>query len=145
MRLSPTRARELFAQARVLRLATADATGRPHLVPAVFAVHGDLIVTAVDAKPKRHHDLRRLRNIAANPAVSALVDHYDDTDWTHLWWARADGTARILTAAPDRTAPLTWLTAKYPQYRTTPPDGPVIEITVTRWSGWAAAASAQQR
>ncbi|MGP3968738.1 TIGR03668 family PPOX class F420-dependent oxidoreductase [Streptomyces sp. 6N223] len=139
MQLSASAARHRFAQARVLRLATTDPSGHPHLVPAVFAVHGDLVVTAVDAKPKRHHNLRRLRNVAANPAVSALVDHYEDDDWTRLWWARADGTARILTATPDRATPLSRLVAKYPQYRTTPPDGPVIEITVTHWSGWAAA------
>jgi PPOX class probable F420-dependent enzyme len=143
MQLSASAARDRFVQARVLRLATADPSGHPHLVPAVFAVHHDLLVTAVDAKPKRHHNLRRLRNIAANAEVSALVDHYEDEDWTHLWWARADGTARVLTEAADRTAPLAWLAAKYPQYRTEPPTGPVIEITVTRWSGWTA--SAEQR
>ena len=35
--------------------------------------------------------LRRLDNVRAHPAVSLLVDHYDD-DWTRLWWVRVDGT-----------------------------------------------------
>jgi PPOX class probable F420-dependent enzyme len=135
MQLSVTEARRRFAAARVLRLATADHAGRPHLVPAAFAVRDDLIVTAVDHKPKRHRNLRRLRNIEANAAVSALVDHYDD-DWTRLWWARADGSARILTG-DDRAEPLAWLAEKYPLYRESPPDGPVIEIAVARWSGWS--------
>jgi PPOX class probable F420-dependent enzyme len=90
--------------------------------------------------PKRTTNLRRLRNIAANPAVSIVADHYTD-DWGALWWARADGTAVILTAAEDRAVPLRWLMAKYHQYRDTVPVGPIIDITVAAWSGWAFTAS----
>src|SRR5689334_3495027 len=91
--MTPAEARGLFETARVARLATADAEGRPHLVPICFTLDGDRIVTAVDHKPKRTSKLRRLENIAVNPRASALVDDYDD-DWTRLWWARADGAAR---------------------------------------------------
>src|SRR5690348_8190323 len=91
-------ARRRFAGQRVARLATADPAGRPHLVPVVFAVLGPTIYTAVDAKPKRHTALRRLANVAANPRVALLADHYED-DWDALWWVRADGTARVLDAA----------------------------------------------
>src|SRR5215210_939155 len=81
------------------RLATAGRDGRPHVVPCTFAVLGDAtIVSAVDHKPKRTTALRRLANIAANPRVAVLADHYAD-DWTKLWWARADGTAHVV--APD--------------------------------------------
>jgi subtilisin family serine protease len=70
----------------------------------VFAVSGDAIYSAVDHKPKRTTALRRLANVAANPRVALLVDHYDE-DWTRLWWVRADGTARVLDpAAPDAEA-----------------------------------------
>ena len=31
----------------------------------------------------------------------------------------------------------TYLVAKYARYRDQPPAGPVVEVTVTRWSGWA--------
>src|SRR5207244_611648 len=81
--------------AKVARLATIGAGGKPHVVPITFAVDGDTIYFAVDAKPKRTTDLKRLRNIAANSSVSVLVDHYED-DWTKLWWVRVDGTARLL-------------------------------------------------
>ena len=91
--VTPAEARGRFAAARVARLATADATGQPHLVPVTFAVAGDMVYTAVDAKPKRTTALRRLANVAANPRVSLLVDHYDD-DWSRLWWVRADGRRR---------------------------------------------------
>jgi PPOX class probable F420-dependent enzyme len=123
---------DLFATARVARLATAGADGVPHLVPIVFAVAGDIIHTAVDAKPKRSRHLRRLANIAANPRVSVLADHYEE-DWSALWWVRADGTARVLDTSP---AGLEALTARYPQYRASPPPGPFVEITVDRWTSW---------
>jgi PPOX class probable F420-dependent enzyme len=126
-----------FGNARVARLATADADGQPHLVPLCFALAGDRIVSVVDAKPKRTLELRRLANIRAQPRVSVLVDRYDD-DWTRLWWVRADGVARIVESGSDRDAAVTALTAKYPQYEEQPPSGPVVEVTIDRWRGWSA-------
>ncbi|MPZ81837.1 MAG: TIGR03668 family PPOX class F420-dependent oxidoreductase [Actinophytocola sp.] len=131
-------ARARCAAARVARLATVDGGGRPHLVPVTFAVRGDVAAIAVDHKPKRTTELRRLANIESNDRVSVLVDHYDDQDWTRLWWVRADGTARVLRG-DDRDEPIGWLVAKYPQYRARPPAGPVILIEVEVWRGWAAA------
>jgi PPOX class probable F420-dependent enzyme len=124
----------LFADARVARLATVGADGAPHLVPIVFAVVGDVIHSVVDAKPKRHRRLRRLANIAHEPRVSVLADHYDD-DWSLLWWVRADGIARVVDESPDG---LVALAAKYPQYQVTPPPGPYLRIEVTAWSSWSA-------
>ncbi|MPY77153.1 MAG: TIGR03668 family PPOX class F420-dependent oxidoreductase [Actinophytocola sp.] len=135
MRLDTGHARRLFSEAPVARLATADAAGVPHVVPVTFAVDGDVIVFAVDHKPKTSTALRRLRNIEANPTVSLLVDHYED-DWTRLWWARADGHARARAEDPPAVA---LLTAKYPAYAERPPEGPVVRIDVSRWSGWSAA------
>ena len=98
-----------------------------------YAVHGDELFIGVDQKPKTTTDLKRLRNIAANPRVAVLVDEYDE-DWTHLWWVRVDGVARVLTEAP---AAVELLAAKYPQYEADPPRGPVIAIRVDGWSGWS--------
>ena len=128
-------ARARFAAARVARLATAGADGRPHLVPVCFAVDGDTVYSAVDElKPKATLRLRRLRNVAENPAVSLLVDHYSD-DWSELWWVRAEGRARVLEAAPDAIA---LLASRYSQYRDAPPGGPVLAVDVERWAGWSA-------
>jgi PPOX class probable F420-dependent enzyme len=128
-------ARRRFSAARVARLATAGADGRPHLVPVCFAVEGDTVYSAVDdVKPKATMRLRRLANAAENPSVSLLVDHYDD-DWSALWWVRADGRARVLEAAPDAVA---LLAARYSQYRDAPPRGPVLAVDVERWAGWSA-------
>jgi PPOX class probable F420-dependent enzyme len=138
--LSAAEARERFAAARVARLATADAAGRPHLVPVVFAVAGDVIYSVVDAKPKRTSALRRLRNVAENPFVALLADHYDDADWSALWWVRAEGRARVLGASDTAESghALDLLVARYPQYRTSRPAGPVVALDVERVTGWAA-------
>ena len=126
--------RDLLRSATVAVLATSGAAG-PHLVPIVFAVDGDTVVTAVDHKPKSTTSLVRLDNIARDDRVSVLAHHYED-DWDRLWWVRADGTARVI-AADD--ADLTPLVAKYGPYRDRVPTGPVIEVTIDRWVGWSAA------
>jgi PPOX class probable F420-dependent enzyme len=113
-------------------------------VPIVFVLVGDGLYSPVDSKPKSGPHpgarLRRLDNIRANPAVSVLVDRYSE-DWDQLWWARADGMARIIEVTDrEATAPLAALTERYPQYRDNPPPGPVIAIAVHHWSGWAATA-----
>jgi PPOX class probable F420-dependent enzyme len=147
MRESPRRARERFLGARVARLATADAAAVPHLVPVTFACvtrgADDVLVFAVDHKPKSTTRLRRLANIAANPAVCLLVDEYDD-DWSRLWWARADGRAALL-GGEQRDQALAALQDRYEQYQQQVPAGPVVGATVTRWSGWSAGPAAAVR
>jgi PPOX class probable F420-dependent enzyme len=125
-------ARLRFAGARVARLATVRAGGRPHLVPVCFAMVGGEIVTAVDAKPKSTAALARLDNVRAHPDVAMLADHYDD-DWSQLWWVRVDGRARVTELEAEHARALA---AKYEQYRAAPPPGPAIVVTPTRWSGW---------
>ncbi len=137
MNLDPDESHRRFAEARVARLATMTADGHPHLVPVVFAVDGPTVVIAIDHKPKARRDVRRLANIAANPAVALLVDHYAD-DWSTLWWVRADGTARVVDDPAAMAAPIDALVAKYPQYAAIRPAGPVISVHVHQWRGWAA-------
>ena len=127
--------RERFADVAVARLATVDAGGKPHVVPICFAVAKDSIYFAVDAKPKRTRDLKRLLNIAVNPSVSVLVDHYED-DWTRLWWVRIDGRARVLTGGAEADRALDLLVERYPQYGSIRPAGPVVAISIDRMSGW---------
>ena len=136
--MTPDEARSRFALARVARLATVGDDGAPHVVPVTFAIDGDRIVTAVDAKPKRGAPLRRLANIRANPRVSLLADEYDD-DWGKLWWVRADGEARIVEEDPELGHALALLRARYPQYATVALIGPAVVIEVGHWVGWSAA------
>ena len=138
MRLPEGEARARFAAAPVVRLGTADGQGRPHVVVVTFAVDGDVVYTAVDQKPKSGRPLKRLRNVGENPAVTMLADHYSE-DWETLWWVRADGKAAILTGRREMAAPLGLLTDRYWQYRQAPPTGPVLAVTVERWTGWSGA------
>lgn len=127
-----------FAAARVARLATVDASGRPHLVPVTFAHVDDVVYTAVDAKPKTTMRLRRLANVEANPAVSLLVDQYGE-DWSTLWWVRVDGTAQVVGSGPRYELAVAALVEKYRQYADSSPRGPAIVIRVTRVRSWSAA------
>ena len=122
--------------ARIARLATVRPDGRPHIVPITFALDGETIVTAVDHKPKTTSSLQRLRNIESHPAVSVIIDHYDD-DWSGLWWARADGTARIRGQPDLHDRAVTLLVEKYPQYHEHPPLGPLIVVAVETWTSWS--------
>ena len=131
--MSPEEARERFAAARVARLATVGPDGAPHLVPIVFALLGETVYSVVDQKPKRTTALRRLENIRSNPQAALLVDHYEER-WQHLWWVRADGTARTLAPdEPEAHRALAALSERYPQQR---PTGPVLAIDVNHWTGW---------
>ena len=114
------------------------------MVPVTFAVlvgrddQPDRVVIAIDAKPKSGRPLKRLANIAANSRVSIIVDHYDDTDWSQLWWVRADGTARVVDDGPERTEGIDALRTRYAQYcGEVATDGPLIVSDVDRWSGWS--------
>ncbi len=137
MRLDPAEARDRFAAAPVLRLATAGYDRQPHLVPCTFVVDDEgRVAIGIDNKPKTSARLRRLTNIEQNPRVSMLADHYAD-DWTQLWWARADGNAVIERAGAEHAIHWRLLVAKYPQYGGQAQEGAVIAVTVASWSGWS--------
>jgi PPOX class probable F420-dependent enzyme len=129
--------RRRVAATFVARLATVGSDGRPHIVPISFALEVQTLYFAIDSKPKRTTNLKRLRNLTANPAVSVLVDHYE-SDWDRLWWVRLDGTARIVTEHDEVERALGLLAQRYDQYRETRPAGPVVAITVERMTGWSA-------
>ncbi|MCC6628783.1 MAG: TIGR03668 family PPOX class F420-dependent oxidoreductase [Chloroflexi bacterium] len=128
-----------LASHRVGRLATADAAGRPHVVPVCYAFDGATLAIALDEKPKRVAvtALRRVRNLLVNPAVALVVDDYDE-DWRRLAWVLVEGTATLV--APGETghaAAVTRLHATYPQYATTALDArPLIRLTIARTAAW---------
>jgi PPOX class probable F420-dependent enzyme len=129
--------RRRISGATVARLATVGPEGRPHIVPITFALDDDTIYFAVDFKPKKTADLQRLRNIEANPAVSVLVDHYEE-DWTKLWWVRADGSARVVIDGAVFEKAIALLSQRYAQYRSARPAGPVVPIAIEGMTGWSA-------
>jgi PPOX class probable F420-dependent enzyme len=133
----PSVLRERVAGSRIARLATTESDGRPHLVPIVFALDGDTLYTAVDAKPKSSRTLRRIENARERPHVALLVDEYDE-DWSRLWWVRLRGRARVLDDGDEARRALALLIDKYRQYRDAPPTPPVLAIDVDEWRGWSA-------
>ena len=136
--LTPEQSARL-SETPVGHLATADANGRPHVIPVCFSYDGQYIYSVLDAKPKRGSltGLRRVRNILANPQVSLVIDHYDE-DWTRLWYLLVQGRAELVEDGPEPPAAIAMLREKYPQYREMPLEGnPVIQITPERVTGWS--------
>ena len=136
------------AQARFLRsartghLATADANGQPHVIPVCYAFDGETIYSVLDAKPKTTplRNLRRVRNILANPLVSLVVDHYQE-DWTQLQYVMVTGEASLLEpgleSGDEWARSIAMLREKYEQYQGMDLDeSPVIKITPTRFAPW---------
>ncbi|HSD50186.1 MAG TPA: TIGR03668 family PPOX class F420-dependent oxidoreductase [Candidatus Methylomirabilis sp.] len=134
--------RAFLHQSRVGRLATASASGEPHVVPVCFVYDGKHMYSAIDGKPKRVADarLRRLRNLRENPRASLVVDLYDE-DWARLWYVLVIGRAEILEAGHDRERALDMLRDKYPQYQAMLDFGlgPVIQLTPERVVSWRGA------
>ena len=135
-------ARIFLARHQVGHLATADATGAPHVIPFCFALVDDTLYFVIDGKPKRKKGLaiKRMRNIAENPAVAVVVDDYDD-DWTRLAYVLVRGRAEVVANEAVRGRALAALREKYPQYRAMNldgPDHPVVAITAECAHFWRA-------
>lgn len=112
------------------------------LVPVVFAVVDGQIVIPIDTvKPKSTTSLQRLTNIAADPRVTILADHYDASDWTQLWWVRAHGTA--IEAAPT-DAQRGALGSKYAPYADPSVISSVIVVAVAAITGWRASVAPRE-
>ena len=135
-----TEAQRAFLDARrVAHLATADAGGAPHVVPVCFAVAGTNAYITVDDKPKSRSgkDLKRLRNIAENPAVALVADYYDDRDWSLLGWVMLRGRAEILPTGPEHDEAQQLLRERYPQMQEMAlDDHPVIAIRIDQAVDW---------
>ena len=136
--LSPAQDRFLRS-ARTGHLATADAKGRPQVVPVCFVFDGQAIYSVLDAKPKTTplRQLRRVKNILANPQVSLVVDHYEE-DWDKLQYILVSGDAELLESGEEWALAVAMLREKYPQYQAMDLDqSPVIKITPVRYSPWS--------
>ena len=140
----------LLEEARTAVLATIDPGGQPRLVPICFAVGQGpgtaslLVYSPIDDKPKTNtdpHRLARVRDIAARPEVTLLVQRWDE-DWTRLGWLRLGGTADLIepddpASTVERTAAIGALRARYPQYAGHHLEGrPLIRVRVVETTSW---------
>ena len=105
--------------ARIAHFATADRSGQPHAVPICFVFDDKYFYSPIDEKPKRTAPakLKRLRNIAENPQVSLVIDHYDE-NWSKLAYVLITGAARVMQRGQRHRRAVTLLRRKYSQYRT---------------------------
>ena len=131
-------ASRLLRSARIAHLATADTDGQPHVIPICFVFDGNCFYSPIDEKPKRTAplNLKRLRNIRANPKVSLVVDHYDE-DWRRLAYVLVFGTARVLKSGARHRGAVSLLRRKYRQYHSMGIDRlPIICIAPKRVRSW---------
>jgi PPOX class probable F420-dependent enzyme len=127
-----------LARQRVAHLATAQRNGVPHVVPVCFGLCDRTLYITIDEKPKRDSDtpLKRLRNIAENPAVALVVDHYDE-DWTRLGFVMLHGRAEILSTGTEHAEAQQLLRERYPQLQAMAIAGlPVIAVRIERTTSW---------
>jgi len=132
-------ARELLSESRLGHLATSTKRGKPHVVPICYVLDGSLLYTPIDEKTKQRKpsQLRRVLNIAENPNVCLVVDHYEE-DWSELKYVIVRGSAELVHEGENHGRAITLLREKYDQYRQMKlEDRPIIKIkpiSVVAWS-----------
>ena len=130
--------RRFLAGQRVARLATADAAGRPHVVPICYALRGNTVYFTIDEKPKKRPGarLKRLANLQQNPSAALVVDRYDE-DWSRLAWVMMQGRAEVLEGGAEHDLAQESLRARYPQLATMRIEGlPVVAVRVDHVTSW---------
>jgi PPOX class probable F420-dependent enzyme len=130
--------RRFLASLRVAHLATADTDAVPHVVPVCFVVCADTVYVTIDAKPKRRpgNELKRIRNIVANPRVAIVADRYDE-DWTQLGWVMLHGRAEILSEGREHDEAQALLCSRYSQLQAMRIAAcPVIAVRIERVRSW---------
>jgi len=130
--------RQFLDAQRVARLATADAGGRPHVIPICFVTTGETVYLTIDEKPKRKSvtPLKRIANIRENPFVALVVDHYED-DWNQLGWVMVQGRAEVLDAGDEHDRAQASLRARYRQLGNMRIEAlPVIAIRIEHAASW---------
>jgi len=123
----------LIDRERVSRVATAGASGMPHVVPVCHVVVDGKIYFASGTKG------RKVLNLRDNPRVALAVDVYSEA-WAHLAGALVQGTARLVDKGPRFRKIRAALYRKYPQYSTDAAidesDSVIIELTPTKTFSW---------
>jgi PPOX class probable F420-dependent enzyme len=138
----PAWAADLLRSARVARLGLVDEEGHPRVLPVTFALAEGRIWSAIDEKPKRTpgEELARVRFLRRDPRAALTVDHYSE-DWDELAWVQVLGDVRVVDAGGAGVG-LASLVMKYPQYRGSPPPGPLLGLDPLRCIFWRASGEA---
>jgi len=117
----------------VVRVATADRAGEPHVVPVCAVVADGRLYFGSGA------DARKIRNLRQNPRVTLVGDDYTEA-WSGLKGVMVVGTARLVARRPGFRRVRRLLYAKYPQYAREAAleegDALVVELTPRRVFAW---------
>jgi len=120
-------------RARVVRVATTDAGGRPHVVPVCAVVAGGRVYFGSG------DDARKVRNLRANPRLAVVADDYSEA-WDWLRGVVVTGEARLHARGPVFQRGRRLLYAKYPQYPAEAAlevgDSVVVEVVPTAVFAW---------
>ena len=107
-------------------------------MPVCFAISGHALYITIDEKPKRRPvtALKRLMNISENPAVTVIVDRYEE-DWARLGWVMLRGRAEVLHEGQEHRDAQALLRSRYPQLGTMQiATYPVIAVRIERATSW---------
>ena len=132
--------RRFVAMARVARMATVDEAGMPTVLPICFWLDGKRLYQIIDEKPKRVDgaDLKRVRNLRANPSMAVVVDRWAE-DWTRLGWVLLRGRGDVLAGGAEHVRAVAALREKYAPYRKMAlEDQLLIRMTVQSVRSWGA-------
>ena len=141
-RLKEPAVHDFIESARIGHLATVSGAGEPHNIPLCFWFDGSRFYFVIDEKPKRKSgaEIKRMKNIAENPQVALVLDHYDE-DWRRLAYVLIRGDARIVEDGAEYALVIQHLRHKYAQYHTmllTQEKNPAIRIEPEHVYAWGA-------
>jgi nitroimidazol reductase NimA-like FMN-containing flavoprotein (pyridoxamine 5'-phosphate oxidase superfamily) len=124
---------EFVSRARVVRVATADGQGRPHVVPVCHVVRDGRVYFASGLTGRKVADLR------ANPVATVTADDYTEA-WDQLRGVTVTGPVRLHARNATFRRIRRLLYAKYPQYPEESAlgdrDSLVVEVTPARVFAW---------
>jgi PPOX class probable F420-dependent enzyme len=138
--LGDGRVGEFLRLARVAHLATSSGKAVPHNIPLCFWFDVARFYFVIDEKPKRRAGTgpKRMRNIAENPRVALVIDHYEE-EWAYLAYVLVHGEAHVVDDPNEYMLGLRNLRDKYPQYRAmalNPERNPMVRIDADRVHVW---------
>jgi PPOX class probable F420-dependent enzyme len=132
----PPWALELVRESRVAHLGLLDEHDRPRVLPVTYVVHEGAVWSAIDRKPKRSAEPARVRYLRRRPEAALTVDRYSD-DWSELAWVQLLGRVEVVGVSAAADA-LHALAAKYADYLSERPPGPLLRLTPERCLCWSA-------
>jgi len=133
---------QFIREHRVARLATVAENNTPTVIPICYVFDGQRVYSPIDEKPKSvaADQLKRVRNIKANPSVALVIDDYSE-NWNELKYVLVLGSAEIISPDNDcaeHARAVQQLRDKYVQYLAMEIDKrPIIRILITRIKPWA--------